>query len=44
MEVIEADKVKPNRLQDILFTGTGKKMDTYKFGPVVLTLLKSGNG
>ncbi len=23
--VIEADKVKPNRLQDILFTGTGKK-------------------
>ncbi len=33
--VIEADKVKPNRLQDILFTGTGKKGDNYKFGPVV---------
>ncbi len=33
--VIEADKVKPNRLQDILFTGTGKKVDNYKFGPVV---------
>ncbi len=29
--VIEADKVKPNRLQDILFTGTGKKGDNYKF-------------
>ncbi len=40
--VIEADKVKPNRLQDILFTGTGIKGDNYKFGPVWLTLLKSG--
>ncbi len=29
------DKVKPNRLQDILFTGTGKKGDNHKFGPVV---------
>ncbi len=34
--VIEADKVKPNRLQDILFTGTGKK------GIIRGTLLKSG--
>ncbi len=33
--MIEADKVKPNRLQDIVFTGTGKKGDNYKFGPVV---------
>ncbi len=33
--MIEAEKVKPNRLQDILFTGTGKKGDNYKFGPVV---------
>ncbi len=33
--VIEADKVKPNRLRDILFTGTGKKGDNYKFGLVV---------
>ncbi len=33
--VIEADKVKPNRLQDILFTGTGKKGDNNKFGLVV---------
>ncbi len=37
--VIEADKVKPNRLQDILFTGTGKKGDNYKFGPVGLLFL-----
>ncbi len=35
--VIEADKVKPNRLQDILFTGTG---DNYKFGPVVANSIK----
>ncbi len=41
--VIEADKVKPNRLQDILFTGTGKKGDNYKFGPVVANSIKSGN-
>ncbi len=40
MEVIEADKVKPNRLQDILFTGTGKKGDNYKFGPVVANSIK----
>ncbi len=38
--VIEADKVKPNRLQDILFTGTGKKRDNYKFGPVVANSIK----
>ncbi len=38
--VIEADKVKPNRLQDILFTGTGKKGDNYKFGPVVANSIK----
>ncbi len=36
----EADKVKPNRLQDILFTGTGKKGDNYKFGPVVANSIK----
>ncbi len=40
--VIEADKVKPNRLQDILFTGTGKKGDNYKLVRLWLTLLKSG--
>ncbi len=40
MRVIEADKVKPNRLQDILFTGTGKKGDNYKFGPVVANSIK----
>ncbi len=38
--VIEADNVKPNRLQDILFTGTGKKGDKYKFGPVVANSIK----
>ncbi len=38
--VIEADKVKPNRLQDILFTDTGKKGDNYKFGPVVANSIK----
>ncbi len=38
--VIEADKVKPNRLQDILFTGTGKKWDNYKFGPIVANSIK----
>ncbi len=38
--VIEADKVKPNRLQHILFTGTGKKGDNYKFGPVVANSIK----
>ncbi len=38
--VIEADKVKPNRLQDILLTGTGKKGDNYKFGPVVANSIK----
>ncbi len=38
--MIEADKVKPNRLQDILFTGTGKKGDNYKFGPVVANSIK----
>ncbi len=38
--VIEADKVKPKRLQDILFTGTGKKEDNYKFGPVVANSIK----
>ncbi len=38
--VIKADKVKPNRLQDILFTGTGKKGDNYKFGPVVANSIK----
>ncbi len=37
---IEADKVKPNRLQYILFTGTGKKGDNYKFGPVVANSIK----
>ncbi len=39
--VIEADKVKPNRLQYILFTGTGKKGDNYKFGPVVANSIKN---
>ncbi len=38
--MIEADKFKPNRLQDILFTGTGKKGDNYKFGPVVANFIK----
>ncbi len=38
--MIEADKVKPNRLQDILFTGTGKKGDNYTFGPVVANSIK----
>ncbi len=38
--MIEADKVKPNRLQDILFTGTRKKGDNYKFGPVVANSIK----
>ncbi len=32
---------KPNRLQDILFTGTGKKGDNYKFGPVVANSIKN---
>ncbi len=38
--MIEADKVKPNGLQDILFTGTGKKGDNCKFGPVVANSIK----
>ncbi len=38
--VIEVDKVKPNRLQDILFTDTGKKGDNCKFGPVVANSIK----
>ncbi len=38
--MIEADKVKPNRLQYILFTGTGKKGDNNKFGPVVANSIK----
>ncbi len=38
--VIEADKVKPNRLQDILFTGTGNKGDNYKLGPVMANSIK----
>ncbi len=38
--MIEADKVNPNRLQDILFTGTRKKRDNYKFGPVVANSIK----
>ncbi len=38
--MIEADKVKPNRLQDILFTGTGKKGANYKFGPAVANSIK----
>ncbi len=33
-------RFKPNRLQDILFTGTGKKGDNYKFGPVVANSIK----
>ncbi len=40
--VIEADKVKPNRLQDILFTGTGKKGIIIHLVRLWLTLLKSG--
>ncbi len=40
--VIEADKVKPNRLQDILFTGTGKKGIVINLVRLWLTLLKSG--
>ncbi len=40
--VIEADKVKPNRLQDILFTGTGKKGIIINLVRLWLTLLKSG--
>ncbi len=39
--MIEADKVKPSRLQDILFTGTGKKGDNNKFGPVVANSINS---
>ena len=38
--VIEADKVKPHRLQDILFAGTGNKNDKYKFGPVVANSIR----
>ncbi len=38
--VIEPDKIKPNRLQDILFTGTGKKGDNYNFGPVAANSIK----
>ncbi len=38
--MIEADKVKPNRLQDILFTGTGNKGDNYKLGPVMANSIK----
>ncbi len=40
--MIEADKVKPNRLQDILFTGTGKKGIIINLVRLWLTLLKSG--
>ncbi len=40
--VIEADRVKPNRLQDILFTGTGKKGIIINLVRLWLTLLKSG--
>ncbi len=40
--VIEADKVKPNRLQDILFTGTGKKGIITNLVRLWPTLLKSG--
>ncbi len=40
--VIEADKVKPNRLQDILFTGTGKKEIIINSVRLWLSLLKSG--
>ncbi len=39
---IEDDKVKPNRLQDILFTGTGKKGIIINLVRLWLTLLKSG--
>ena len=38
--VIEADKVKPHRLQDILFAGTGNKNNKYKFGPVVANSIR----
>ncbi len=38
--MIEADKVKQIGLQDILFTGTGKKGDNYKFCPVVANSIK----
>ncbi len=40
--VIEADKVKPNRLQDILFTGTVKRGIIINSVRLWLTLLKSG--
>ncbi len=40
--VIEADKIKPNRLQYILFTGTGKKVVIVNLVRLWLTLLKSG--
>ncbi len=40
--VIEADKVKPNRLQDIVFTGTGKNGIIINLVRLWLTLLKSG--
>ncbi len=37
---LKLTRFKPNRLQDILFTGTGKKGDNYKFGPVVANSIK----
>ncbi len=40
--VIEADKVKPNRLQDILLTGTEKKGIIINLVRLWPTLLKSG--
>ncbi len=40
--MIEADKINQIDLnqKDILFTGTGKKGDNYKFGPVVANSIK----
>ncbi len=40
--MIGAEKVKPNRLQDILYTGTGKKGIVINLVRLWLTLLKSG--
>ncbi len=40
--MIEADKVKPNRLKIFYLLAQEKKGDNYKFGPVVATLSKSG--
>ncbi len=37
---LKLTRLKPNRLQDILFTGTGKKCDNCKFGPVVANSIK----